>query len=70
MRQKSYIPQSRAVLQHFLLSQDLRGGKGLMTAQEKAKQLRYKKAVLAEFNLEAIQTELYDISEECDESDG
>lgn len=38
-----------------------------MTAQEKAKQLRYKKAVLAEFNLEAIQTELYDISEECDE---
>lgn len=38
-----------------------------MTAQEKAKQLRYKKAVLAGFNLEAIQTELYDISEECDE---
>ena len=30
MRQKSYLPQSRAVLLRGLLSQDLRGGKGLM----------------------------------------
>lgn len=30
MRQKSYIPQSRAVLLRGLLSQDLRGGKGLI----------------------------------------
>ena len=30
MRQKSYLPQSRAVLLLFLLPQDLRGGLGLM----------------------------------------
>ena len=37
-----------------------------MTRQEKARQLRYKKAVLDEFNLESIQTELGEITEECD----
>lgn len=37
-----------------------------MTRQEKARQLRYKKAVLDEFNLESIQTELWEITEECD----
>ena len=37
-----------------------------MTRQEKARQLRYKKAILDEFNLESIQTELWEITEECD----
>lgn len=35
--------------------------------QQKAKNLRWKKAILAEFNLESIQEELYDISCDCDE---
>lgn len=34
---------------------------------EKARNLRYKKAILEDFNFEAIQTELSEISEECDE---
>ncbi|MCI5751566.1 MAG: hypothetical protein MR038_03680 [Oscillospiraceae bacterium] len=38
-----------------------------MTKQEKAKQLRYKKAILAEFNLESICTELEEISYNCEE---
>lgn len=38
-----------------------------MTRQEKARQLRYKKAILEDFNFEAIQTELSEIDEVCDE---
>lgn len=38
-----------------------------ITKQEKAKNLRWKKAILAEFNLDSIQEELYNISCECDE---
>lgn len=34
---------------------------------EKARQLRYKKAVLEELNLDSIRNELYDISSECDD---
>lgn len=34
---------------------------------EKAKQLRYKKAVLEELNLDSIRTELWNIADECDE---
>lgn len=38
-----------------------------MTKAEKAKELRYKKAILAEFNLESICTELDEISYNCEE---
>lgn len=38
-----------------------------LSKAEKAKQLRYKKAVLDEFNLESIQTELCEIAEACDD---
>ena len=34
MRQKSYLPQSRAVLLRGLLSQDLRGGKRLISPKD------------------------------------
>ena len=38
-----------------------------MTKQEKAKNLRWKKAILAEFNLESIRDELSTINYECDD---
>lgn len=37
-----------------------------LSRAQKARNLRYKKAVLDGLNLEAIQTEFYEISEECD----
>lgn len=40
---------------------------GEMSRAEKAKELRYKKAVLDELNLDSIQLELYEIAEACDE---
>lgn len=36
------------------------------TRREKARQLRYKKAIAKEFNLESIKYTLWDIQEECD----
>lgn len=39
----------------------------MVSKAEKAIQLRYKKAVLEELNLDSIRNELYDISSECDE---
>lgn len=35
--------------------------------KEKARNLRYKKAILSDLNLESIREELYEISEKCDE---
>ena len=36
------------------------------TAKDKARNLRYKKAALARFNIDTIQEELSEISENCD----